>query len=405
MQNISSRNSLNKSIDANVLSTNTKCQITNEELVDLRQQVVNLKETVVSLENIVQMKDSQLRNMQQDNERLSIELKKQQRCVRNVKRKLAKSLFKFIVILKCIELILEQLDDERFFYQREKDYFNDELQRQKTRCVSGASRLHQQQKKLEEAWDSLEDENKLLREELNEKAETTYNLCIKFLRMKYAKDSLRQKLDQLLNEHLQVMTDMMEKLDEGRGELNIIVSEKFQEPLPLNKAKFLRVVQRNARLVHENAMLKVQIQHLTLNIEKLKSYTQKPKLINVDAKIIAKLASQNGRKCSKESTRWLPLQLNVGETEKTALLIKPSNRRNPVDYSGDAKLISKVRSNRSRKYANTTVREVQTEGTIEFQKEHAHSAPEIARTKVRQSCSTIALTDSLIDSRDAFTNT
>lgn len=59
--------------------------------------------------------------------------------------------------------------------------------------------------------------------------------------MKYAKDSLRQKLDQLLNEHLQVMADMMEKLDEGRGELNIIVSEKFQEPLPLSKAKFLRV--------------------------------------------------------------------------------------------------------------------------------------------------------------------
>ncbi|XP_043256884.1 trichohyalin-like [Colletes gigas] len=404
MQSIGSRNSLCKNLDANVLCTNTKCQITNEELVDLRQQVANLKETVVSLENTVQMKDTQLRNMQQDNERLSIELKKQQRCVRNIKRKGWK-VFEFIVILKCIELILEQLDDERFFYQREKDYFNDELQRQKTRCVSGASRLHQQQKKLEVAWDSLEEENKMLREELNEKAETTYNLCIKFLRMKYAKDTLREKLDQLLNEHLQVMTDMMEKLDEGRGELNIIVSEKFQEPLPLNKAKFLRVVQRNARLVHENAMLKVQIQQLTLNMEKLKSYTQKPKLINVDAKIIAKLASRNGRKCSKESTRWLPLQSNVDESEKTALLIEPSNRRNPVDYSGDAKLISKIRSNRSRKYADTTVREVQTEGTIEFRKEHAHSAPEIARTKAEQSCSTIALTDSLIDSRDASTNT
>ena len=133
------------------------------------------------------------------------------------------------------------MDDERFFYQREKDYFNDEIQRQKTRRVSGTSRLQQQQEELEHTKDSLEEENRSLGEQLKEKAETTYNLCIKFLRMKYAKDSLRQKLDQLLNEHLQVMADMMEKLDEGRGELNIIVSEKFQEPLPLSKAKFLQV--------------------------------------------------------------------------------------------------------------------------------------------------------------------
>lgn len=144
-------------------------------------------------------------------------------------------------ILKCIALILEQLDDERFLYQRDKDFLNNEIQRQKTRCVSGASKLYQHRKELELVRKCLEDENMLLREELNEKAETTYNLCIKFLRMKYAKDCIRHKLDQLLKEHLQVMTDMMEKLDEAREELNIIVSEKFQEPLPLSKAKFLQV--------------------------------------------------------------------------------------------------------------------------------------------------------------------
>jgi len=59
--------------------------------------------------------------------------------------------------------------------------------------------------------------------------------------MKHAKDILRYKLDQLLHEHLLVMAEMMEKLDEGRKELNLIVSEKFQESLPLNKAKFLQV--------------------------------------------------------------------------------------------------------------------------------------------------------------------
>lgn len=89
--------------------------------------------------------------------------------------------------------------------------------------------------------DSLERENKQLRVELSDKNEVTYNLCVKFLRMKHVKDTLRYKLDQLLHEHLLVMAEMMEKLDEARKELNFIVSEKFQEPLPLNKAKFLQV--------------------------------------------------------------------------------------------------------------------------------------------------------------------
>ncbi|XP_076668046.1 uncharacterized protein LOC143368826 [Andrena cerasifolii] len=384
MQNIGSRDSLSKNVDAKVFCTNTQCQIGSEELANLRQQVTDLKETVVSLENIIKIKDVQLANTQRDNERLSVELKKQQRCVRNIK---------------------QQLDDERFFYQREKDYFNDEIQRQKTRCVSGTSRLRQQQEKLEYKKDFLEEENRSLREQLKEKAETTYNLCIKFLRMKYAKDSLRQKLDQLLNEHLQVMADMMEKLDEGRGELNIIVSEKFQEALPLSKAKFLQVVQRNARLVHENAMLKVQIQQLTLNIEKLRCCTQKPKLINVDAKIITKLAEQSGKKCSRESTKWLPFQLNVNDTEKCSSLTKPSTRQNSVDYSGDAKLLSKIRGNPSRKYADTAARQIQTKKARELRTECVRSAPDIVRTEAHQSCATISRTDSLVDFRDASTNT
>lgn len=110
----------------------------------------------------------------------------------------------------------------------------------------------QQRKELEQAQDSLGAENKQLKEELADKSEITYNLCIKFLRMKHAKDMLRDKLDQLLHEHLLVMAEMMEKLDEARKELNLIVSEKFQEPLPLNKAKFLQV---NSLLLRHKSIL------------------------------------------------------------------------------------------------------------------------------------------------------
>ncbi|XP_076659173.1 uncharacterized protein LOC143362687 isoform X1 [Halictus rubicundus] len=368
MQNIGSKSSLSKHTEATITCTNAQCQINNEEAVDLRQQVSNLQETVSSLENTIQLKDVQLQNMRRDNERLSVELKKQQRCVRNIK---------------------QQLDDERFFYQREKDYFNDELQKMKS--VGGATRLYRQRTDLEDARKALEEENKSLRKELAEKAKTTYNLCIKFLRMKYAKDSLRQKLDQLLKEHLQVMADMMEKLDEGRGELNIIVSDKFQEPLPLSKAKFLQVVQRNARLVHENAMLRVQIEHLTLNIEKLKSGMQKPKLINVDAKIIAKLAEQSSAKCDKETARWPSSQV--------------SNRQDPVDSCGDGKLISKIRSSHMGKHKVAGLPKIQTNEIRNFRTERIRSVPDIVRMKAEGKCSSSPHSDCSTHLRDASTNT
>ncbi|KAK1127569.1 hypothetical protein K0M31_004101 [Melipona bicolor] len=371
MQNISSKNSLNKGTNVKIFCSSTQCQIASEELINLRQQVTDLKETITSLENIIQLKDVQLQNMQRDNNRLSAELKKQQRYIRNLK---------------------QQLDDDRFFYQREKDFFNSEIQRQKTRL--NVSKLSQQRKELEVVRECLEDENKSLREELNEKVETTYNLCIKFLRMKYAKDSLRQKFNQLLKEHLQVMTDMMEKLDEAREELNIIVSEKFQNPLPLSKAKFLQVVQRNARLVHENATLKVQIQHLTLNIERLKSCMQKPKSINVDAKIIAKLAAQSKKRYSKESTKWLPFHFCENGINKTSSVTKSSNSENPVDNSEDAKLVSKIRSDNLKKYANTTIREIETEETKELRMGRARSAPEIRLTEMQPSSSAIIWAES-----------
>lgn len=141
-----------------------------------------------------------------------------------------------------IVLITEQLDDERYFYQREKDHITEEMRRYRTRYNGNVSKFEQQRRKeLEQAQDNLKAENKQLKGELVDKNEVTYNLCIKFLRMKHAKDTLRHKLDQLLREHLLVMAEMMEKLDEARKELNLIVSRKFQEPLPLSKAKFLQV--------------------------------------------------------------------------------------------------------------------------------------------------------------------
>lgn len=48
--------------------------------------------------------------------------------------------------------------------------------------------------------------------------------------------------------------------------------------------------------MYENATLKVQVHQLTQSIEKLKSQIQRPKKINIDAKIIEKLSMQSNTK-------------------------------------------------------------------------------------------------------------
>lgn len=45
--------------------------------------------------------------------------------------------------------------------------------------------------------------------------------------------------------------------------------------------------------MYENATLKVQVHQLTQNIEQLKSQMQRPKKINIDAKIIEKLSTES----------------------------------------------------------------------------------------------------------------
>ena len=105
---------------------------------------------------------------------------------------------------------------------------------------------------------------------------------------------------------------------------------------------------------------------------------------------------------------WIPLsiiRLKVNDTEKCSSLTKPSTRQNSVDYSGDAKLLSKIRGNSSRKYADTTARQIQTKKPRELRTECVRSAPDIVRMEAQQSFATISRTDSLVDFRDASTNT
>ncbi|KAK2576832.1 hypothetical protein KPH14_005465 [Odynerus spinipes] len=380
--------------ESRVSSENSEGSVVEDELTALRRQVKDLSETIADLRRTIYTKDIQLENMRKDGERLSAELKKQQRCSRSLK---------------------QQLDDERYFYQREKDHFCEELQRQRNRSTgSGASKLQQQRlKEFEEAKDALDEENKQLREELAEKSETTYNLCIKFLRMKHAKDTFRRKLDQLHREHLRVMEETMEKLDEAREELNVIVSEKFQEPLPINKAKFLQVVQRNTRLVYENATLRVQIQHLTQSLNKLKNFAEKPKAIKVDARIIAKLATQSRKRRDSEIFRKNLPTSRVTQNENVSSSTSSSTSDSQLlDNSQNGKLKSKLRARTRDKLKFLAVKECPESDSMESKTELTEDKQGIdSNSLYPKDCVSAFSTDSIghlqksIEVRDTSTNT
>ncbi|XP_043487528.1 uncharacterized protein LOC122514658 [Polistes fuscatus] len=400
-----------------ISSENSECNANVNESKALRRQVEDLTKTIANLKNTIYVKDIQLENMRKDGERSSAELKKQQRCNRNLKRKdIIHRTFLYLIISgkwkNELNFILEQLEDERYFYQREKDYFCEEMQRFKNKFIGNGSKLQEQRwKDLEDARDSLSEENKQLREELAEKSEITYNLCIKFLRMKHAKDTLRHKFDQLHREHLRIMEEMMEKLDEAREELNVIVSEKFQEPLPVNKAKFLQVIQRNTRLVYENATLRVQIQHLTQSLNKLKNYTEKPKGIKVDARIIAKLATQSRRRQDSDIIRKSFATSYVTQPVKISTSNSSTNNSKSIDKSLNRKVNSKIRIKAHNKNKFVTVKE--ESGESDSIKSKIESTEESRKNKIDQNdrtspMSTNSITEQshkYIEVRDMCTNT
>lgn len=76
---------------------------------------------------------------------------------------------------------------------------------------------------------------------MNNKNATIDILAKKYSSCKVKNNVLTDKIDKLWSDHLHVMADMMEKLDEAREELNTIVSDKFQDPSSFNKSKYLQV--------------------------------------------------------------------------------------------------------------------------------------------------------------------
>lgn len=94
MQNISLNKCPTNIIENKVLQNIAECDINDDEVVTLQQQITELNKTIVNLEDAIQIKDTQLENTHREKGRLLAELKKQQRCNRNLKRRKTTSLKK-----------------------------------------------------------------------------------------------------------------------------------------------------------------------------------------------------------------------------------------------------------------------------------------------------------------------
>ncbi|XP_034944197.1 centrosomal protein of 131 kDa-like [Chelonus insularis] len=209
---------------------------------------------IEDLEIGIQRKDLRIKHLFSDNQKLAIKVKKLQRCNRNFQ---------------------QQLDNERYFYEKEKEHFHEELDNQRKKCNGSTSRLHlRRQRELERAFEAVQEENKRLEDELSEQNEITHHLCVKFQKLKDTRDLLKQKLAQLFQNYLHALAEMMEKLDEAREEFNSVVSTQIHN-LPLEKAKYLQSVQKNRELIYQNAFYNLQIQKLKHRLDKTKRRIQK----------------------------------------------------------------------------------------------------------------------------------
>lgn len=137
---------------------------------------------------------------------------------------------------------------------------------------------------------ALRTENAKLRAVVNEREERNYELCLRFFRMKHSKKDLRNRFQDLENEYLQVVdsppfstsgyctvkdfsplqviTNLMDKIDEARDEFNFIINQKFNKPLHSTNAKYLKLLQRNSKIASENFTLRMELQNLRKELNK-----------------------------------------------------------------------------------------------------------------------------------------
>ncbi|KAI4462285.1 hypothetical protein MML48_5g00005937 [Holotrichia oblita] len=213
------------------------------ELLLLKEQINSLQNVVSSMQNETEKKEVAIANLAREKERLAGDLKKQQRTNTTLK---------------------QQLEDERQFYYKEKEMYCQEM----NDCKKLKKTLKSGDQKSQ--LDYYKKEAMKLKESLTQTLEANYNLSVKFLRMKNTKYCIKNRLKKLERVHEAAVHDFQIHLDKLKSELTEIVERELQVPIPPSNKKYLQIVKQNGGLTHENLCLRLEIDRLTLEVERMK---------------------------------------------------------------------------------------------------------------------------------------
>lgn len=185
-------------------------------------QLATLQKSISSLQEELNSKNEIIGNMNKNKDRLAIDLKKYKRANSNLK---------------------QQLEDERAFYLKEKEYYCKEMNVSKQM----RKKQNEEQKNVEDVTGQLREVDNLkkdvskLRSVLNETLEANYNLSVKFLRMKNTKYTLKARYKREQTENAKIISDLTAKLGHTREEILHIISDKFRQSIPPSNKKYLQV--------------------------------------------------------------------------------------------------------------------------------------------------------------------
>ncbi|XP_066153415.1 chromosome partition protein Smc-like [Euwallacea fornicatus] len=222
-------------------------QLANE-IKSLKDQIDRLKAVISNLQEDAEKKEVAIAKIARDKEKITVELLKQQRSNKN---------------------LLQQLEEERTYYYKEKEIYCQEMNQFKKlkRALSNSTTsISKNELPVEFYKHEIEKIKQTLRQTLG----ANYNLSIKFLRMKNTKTCLKTELKTVQLEHEKLVADYKTKIQNISEELNNLIQERLSAPISFSSKKYLHLVKQNSCLVYENLCLQLEIDNLHLHFDKLK---------------------------------------------------------------------------------------------------------------------------------------
>ncbi|XP_046383626.1 uncharacterized protein LOC124154138 [Ischnura elegans] len=243
------------------------------EIEALNGKISELQQKVETTQGDLNAKKKTLNEVLKQNELLCRELKEHQNLIISLK---------------------QQIEDEREFYAKQYTYHRaklDGIQAQSSsidifspeELASRAEELTKEELSrvlYEDQQEKIFLQNRIKKMEnaLAASSGTIYNLCVKFLRMKYLRDILQEKLQEESREHHIHVKSLNSLIEDLRTELESSVQKYLKNSegeFSKNNAMYLQVITKNTRYMYENTMLQHEVRRLQLLIREMASMQEK----------------------------------------------------------------------------------------------------------------------------------